>query len=84
MPTGQYKIVGHDKFGEPVKGPILRRYGPGAEVRLPKREVAEMRRRGFLKDPNSNTSVRTIRPQDEQTIVNMVSTWRLEDPKKFA
>jgi hypothetical protein len=46
------QIVGYTPDGKPMTKLATRCYGPGQEIELPVTEIASLRKRGFLLDPD--------------------------------
>jgi hypothetical protein len=59
-PSAPKQTVGYSAEGKPFTKSAIRQYGPGMEVELPVQEIASLRERGFLTDPD-----RTLPPLAE-------------------
>jgi hypothetical protein len=59
--TGKRKVVGIDKDGSKVYGPISIRRGPGEQIELPGDEVKRLQAGGYLVDPERIAAVEAFR-----------------------
>jgi hypothetical protein len=51
LPTEQKTVSGYMEDGKPAYRLLTREFGPGTEVELPAEEIAELRKQGYLVDP---------------------------------
>lgn len=49
--TTRRQVIGHTPEGKPIHRSPVRSFGPGNEIELPAQEIATLRERGFLVDP---------------------------------